>query len=295
MPSPAGVREAEGRCPYAAAFAAGVESGDAVAAVFAVTCDQMRRSAEDGDREGAGRFLFHVPSTWQTPAAHRYYRAELRRLGRFLERVGGRAPEPGRLASEMERFERLRERLAGLRDGMTSRAHAELTARFHAAGELPEADGDGSGNSRGGIPLLLLGSPLRTCDLGLLDAIDRAGGRVILDATESGEREWPRRFDRRRLGSDPLDELADAYFGHIPAVFRRPNTALFDWLAEARRTLPFRGTVLVTHPWCDLWRAELPRVRAVLDSPVLAVDLAGDGVPDGSWATRVQALLEMSA
>ena len=70
---------------------------DIRALVFATTCDPMRRAAEIGLDGQIPRFLFHVPATWQTPAAHGLYRAELKRLGRFLERLGGTDADVGRI------------------------------------------------------------------------------------------------------------------------------------------------------------------------------------------------------
>lgn len=291
-PRATGAVEAEGLCPFAGAMAAAADGPGLVAAVFTTSCDQMRRAAELGGDGPVPRFVMHVPATWQTPAAHRLYRAELDRLVRFLLRLGGRTPGPGVLADCMARREALRNELLGRRPRLTSRAHADLAARFQATGQLPPETEPGDAPEPEATPLLLLGGPLRVEDLVLLDAIDRAGARVIVDGTESGEREWPRRFDRRRLFEDPAAELADAYFGHIPAVFRRPNSALFDWIAGTLRASPVRGIVVVTHPWCDPWRAELPRIRDAAPVPVLAVDLAGAGAADNAAATRIQAFLE---
>ena len=55
-----------------------------------------------------------------------------------------------------------------------------------------------------------------------------------------------------------------------------------------------RGIVVVVPPWCDLWRAEIPRLREWAPVPVLALDLAGDEAP-ASAATRIQAFLEVRA
>lgn len=267
---------------------------DVRAMVFATTCDPMRRGVEIGEDESIPRFLFHVPATWQAPEAHGLYRSELKRLGKFLERLGGRVPASAELSEQMDRFEAGREILLGRRETRSSRAHAEEMDRFHATGEVPSAVPAFSRAPRA-VPLMLLGSPLRADDLHLLDLVDRAGGWVAVDATESGEREWPRRFDRRRMKEDAFDELADAYFGHIPAIFRRPNSRFFEWLVAARNRTPVRGIVFAAHPWCDLWRAELPRIREACALPVLSVGLAGEGAADGSWTTRIQAFLEMLA
>ena len=284
---------AEGVCRFAAGFAA-LAGPDVRAMVFATTCDPMRRGAEIGVDEGVPRFLFHVPATWQTPEAHGLYRDELKRLGRFLERLGGTSPVPAELREQMERYEAARDRLLGFREKLSSRAYAEAAERFCAAGECISGVPMPSRNPAA-IPLMLLGSPLRKDDLHLLDLVDRCGGWVAIDATEFGEREWPRRFDRRRMGEDAFEELADAYFGPIPAIFRRPNRRFFEWLADAPNRMPVRGILLVAHAWCDLWRAELPRIRSACGLPVLSIDLAGEGAVDGAWTTRLQAFLEMLA
>lgn len=290
---PGAAPETEGACRFAAGFA--VQTAPEIRAmVFATTCDPMRRAVEIGADESVPRFLFHVPATWQTVAAHGLYRAELKRLGAFLERLGGTAPTRADLSAQMERFEAARDHLLGRREGLLSRTHADEVAEFHAAGELA-ADVRAGRCARRGIPLMLLGSPLREDDLHLLNLLDGAGGWVAIDATESGEREWPRRFDHRRMGEDAFDELADAYFGSIPAIFRRPNNRFFEWLAEARNRTPVRGIIFAAHPWCDLWRAELPRIREACPLPVLSISLAGEGPADAAWTTRIHAFLEMLA
>ena len=80
-----------------------------------------------------------------------------------------------------------------------------------------------------------MGGPLPESDYDLFDWVQQAGGRIVLDATEWGERTLPRAFDLERTHRDPLPELADAYFGAIPDVFRRPNGALYEYLGASWR------------------------------------------------------------
>jgi hypothetical protein len=78
----------------------------------------------------------------------------------------------------------------------------------------------------------------------VFDVIEQSGGRVVLDGTESGLRTLPAPLQRRRLRDDPLLELMDAYFGAIPDAFRRPDTALYQWLTRelaASAALPGKG------------------------------------------------------
>jgi benzoyl-CoA reductase/2-hydroxyglutaryl-CoA dehydratase subunit BcrC/BadD/HgdB len=130
-------------------------------------------------------------------------------------------------------------------------------------------------------------------DLKILDLIEQAGGRVVLDATEGGERTLPDVFDRRRLAGDPLGELARAYFGTIPDVFRRPNDSLFDWLDEAVSQRRARGLLFHRYVWCDVWHAELSRVKQRSAVPVLEIDECDDDASLSRTGGRIEAFLEL--
>ena len=219
-----------GVCPFARAFVGEVRSGDDIDAVVVTsTCDQMRRSAEFLGSVPA--FLMNVPATWQTPATIKLYSEELGRLGRFLADRGGRVPSDGELADAMESFD------------------------ARPAGVKSDADA-----SPKGVPVAVIGGPLmrgaaapttaaepgdETPETGwLFDAVENAGGRVVLDATEGGERTLPAPFDRRRMRNEPLMVLVEAYFGRIPDAFRRPDSMLYDWLVREVPTSGARGVIL---------------------------------------------------
>jgi len=282
----------EGLCPYVQAFvhAAG---GDARAEAVVVTtlCDQMRRAAEWIARSSDRRvFRLNVPATWQGREPRRLYTDEVRRLGRFLQRLGGRPPSAEELAAVMCRYDDLRGELRAARPRLPARRFAERVLAA-ASGEVPEG-GDVAPSRRGGVPVALVGGALRRCDLGLFDLLERSGGRVVLDATDTGERTLPAPFDRRRLARDPLGALVDAYFGAIPHVFRRPNEGFYQYLIRELHVRGARAVLFRRYPWCDTWNAELWRLRDRLDLPVFELDIGTEaGVPD-RWATRVQAMLE---
>jgi benzoyl-CoA reductase/2-hydroxyglutaryl-CoA dehydratase subunit BcrC/BadD/HgdB len=144
------------------------------------------------------------------------------------------------------------------------------------------------------VPLALLGGPLVEKDDGLLDLVEQAGGRVALDGSEGGQRTLPAPWDGRRLDEDPLRELARAYFDAIPDVFRRPNDGLYAWLDQQFAACGIRGVIFRRYVWCDLWHAELHRLRQWSPLPVLEIDVNHDdhGVP-ARIAGRVEAFLEM--
>ena len=254
------IPDAEGVCPFMRAFLNHAARADAGGIVLTTLCDQIRRGAERLDDEGKV-FLFNLPVTWETPEATGLYVSELHRLGRFLVPLGGDAPSPG----ELGRIMLERDAARGTQEPVESR---------------PD-----------GIPVALLGGALTAHDRGILELVAKLGGRVVLDGTEAGERTRPARFDRRRIQDDPLGELAEAYFGSIPEVFRRPNSMLYQWLEQAIEEREPRGVILLRQVWCDLWHGEVERLREWLDIPLLDLDLNGHD-PVARSRTRVQAFLE---
>jgi benzoyl-CoA reductase/2-hydroxyglutaryl-CoA dehydratase subunit BcrC/BadD/HgdB len=254
----------------------------------------MRRAAELIARRGAMPvFLMNVPSTWQTPAAQRLYLSELDRLGAFLVRQGGRQPSDEELAGVMLAYDDARRRLQAARGTLSARQYAEAVMRFHREGPaefaLPPAE-----PAPGGVPLAIVGGPLLRMDTTIFEQVEASGGRLVLDATETGERTMPAAFDRRRVPDDPRMELAGAYFGSIPDAFRRPNSELYRWLKRELTGRDVRGIIFRRYVWCDIWHAELGRLRDWTRLPVLDLDVGGeDGDSRGRTAGRIQAFLEM--
>jgi benzoyl-CoA reductase/2-hydroxyglutaryl-CoA dehydratase subunit BcrC/BadD/HgdB len=255
----------QGLCPYAGAFAENLMRRKDRAVVAASTCDQMRRVAQLLQaRGGFPVFVLNVPASWQTVNAHRMYRSELERLGRFLVRLGGTPPASAELADLLLEHDARRSLDAGRQ-------------RVQA----------------GRVPLALLGSPLCKEQLRIEEIIEEAGGTVVLDGTDGGDRTMPGRLDRRAVRGDPLSALADAYFGALPDAFRRPNYPLYAWLAAETRARGVRGVVFAWQTWCDVWHAELPRLVEWSRVPVLGLQLAGTGDDGARSRARIEAFLEV--
>jgi len=255
-----------GVCPFAAAFIHAACATDASAVVVTTVCDQMRRSAEIIEaRCETPVFLMNVPATWQTAAAVKLYRDELARLGRFLEDLGGAKPTSEQLIETMLHYDSLRAK-----------------RRTDGENALPK-----------GLPLILTGGPLRSTDFEIFDSVEQAGGTIVLDATAGGEMTMAPPFDRARLASDPMGELADAYFGRIPHAMRRPNSQLHEYLNRELTARGARGLIYRRYQWCDTWHGETGRLKDSLSAPVLDL-VAGDDESDRAYVlTRIQAFVEM--
>ena len=122
---------------------------------------------------GPAHFCSTFPAT-RSPAAKQIYRAELERLGRFLLELGGTAPTPEILRREM------------------LQADANPAATCRASEPLPVASRQIRCHSHSSAGRLCIWHRK------LLETIEAAGGRVVLNATENGERSFAVRFDLER-------------------------------------------------------------------------------------------------
>ncbi len=126
----------------------------------------------------------------------------------------------------------------------------------------------------------------------LFDIVEECGGRIVLDATETGQRGRPEAFDRRRLAEDPLMELAQAYF-RIPDASRRPNSELYQWLKDQLARTDAHGILFHHYVWCDKWHAEFERLKEWIKLPMLRLDSEGEGEMDSARVrNRIYAFVE---
>jgi benzoyl-CoA reductase/2-hydroxyglutaryl-CoA dehydratase subunit BcrC/BadD/HgdB len=250
-----------GMCPYARAFAeAALDAGDDLV-VFTTTCDQMRRLGDLVGAEAGGRgFVLNVPATAGSGISGPMYLAELKRLGRFLERNGGHAP-----------------------------GHDELVGCILRS----EAGGPAGGPAAAGgrIRLAVAGGPLH--DPGrFAERLAALGGELVLDATDGGERVRRGRVDRARLAQDPLAELARAHLD-MPSVHQRPNDRLLAWMRDRLRAHGVEGLILRRYVWCDLWHAEVARLAEVAGVPLLDLQIESEDDDSRRLAGRIESFIEM--
>jgi benzoyl-CoA reductase/2-hydroxyglutaryl-CoA dehydratase subunit BcrC/BadD/HgdB len=261
--APADEDQRAGVCPFARGLAHALRTADVDALALAPACDQDRRCAEIAV-EGfpAPVFWMHVPAAWEAPAALRYYRDELSRMGRFMERLGGRSPSPKRMSTAVDAAECARA------------SPRKRRARGRAA------------------PVAVIGGHLLMRDRFVFDLLSAAGAQVVLDGTDDGERMRPSRIDRRLLKTDSVGALAKAYFNALPDAFRRPDAAFMQWISRETRARGARGIVYLRYVWCDLWHAALDRIRESARLPVLDIDLSGQGDARARHEGRIQAFVD---
>ncbi len=279
-----------GVCAFADATIRFAETRTDSAVIFSTACDQLRRGFDVATLRGQCRaFLFNLPSTWQTAAAKEIFRSELERLGQFLLAIGGRTPTPELLRQEMLQSGRTRKRLLESVSASSPRAFAEAVARFHWDGAFsppPAAPTDH-------IPLALVGGPFLARHWKWLDKVEAAGGRIVLNATETGERSLLPEFDFGAGANHPFDVLVRGCCDNLVDVFQRPNTRLYSWLKPRLASRQVRGIVLWHFTGCDLWRAEAQTMRETFGLPVLPLEAGGEPGAAPRELDRVQAFVEM--
>ncbi|UCE49031.1 MAG: 2-hydroxyacyl-CoA dehydratase [Phycisphaerales bacterium] len=296
----------EGVCPYVRGFIAEVTKTKPSAAVVVTTvCDQMRRAFDIISRNcELPSFLMNAPNTWQNAAAQELYMDELRRLGRFLIRQGGKAPSNDALASIMLEYDVARRSVLNEREHLSAREHSEKIAAFGRDG--PSSSGalrDVSFVERNTqyamrntrcVPLAIIGGPLMKHEFRIFDIVAESGGEIVLDATETGERGMCAPLDVEGLREDPLGKLAEAYFGGIADASRRPDCELYDWFDQRLTERAVQGIIFHRYVWCDMWHAQLRRLKELTDLPVLDIDTAGDFQSEQNrTGGRIRGFLEM--
>ena len=229
-------------------------------ALFATSCDQMRRAAEwTAMHSDVPVFLMHMPATWNSEASLAYYKDELRRLGRFLVDTGGRNPARTDLRYAMN-------------DGRTSRAD-------------PVPDDTA-------LALMLIGGPSGAEARELDHWLGHHGARIVMDATDFSERTRPAGDRAISEAADPLDALASAYF-MIPDPSRRPDFRFHDYVSREVKKRGIRGIIVRHYVWCDTWALQEPRLRETAGVPVLSLEVEGSPGLDGRTQSRLAAFLEM--
>ncbi len=259
-----------GVCPFARSFAEQVlAASDDAAAVFTTRCDQMRRLCDlVGTRRRGPVFLLNLPATWRNSVASRLYAGELRRFGRWLSALGGAA---------VPRTEWVRRVMSG----------DEAQPAEEGAGRKPGSQADASA-----VTLAVTGGPLPG-ESHFVEQVTQLGGRVVLDATESGAALRAARFDRERLSADPAGELARAYLS-IPSIHQRPNYRFLGWLSGRLAACRAEGLIIRRYVWCDLWHAEARAIANDIGVPVLDLEIEADSPSvQTRSATRIEGFIEM--
>lgn len=259
-PSPERIFEeiGEGICPFAELMLRNADNYDCAAVIFTTRCDQMRRISELSS--GKKVFLMNIPATWQSKTALNIFIDELQRLSRFLVKIGGSQFSAEKLKSFIENNHR--------------------TIIPHSI------------NNRKKIALM--GGPENQSDSEFEKMIEKHGGYIAFNACEQGEIANPV-INLNKALQNPAKELANAYFVNMPDIAKRPNTQFYSAVSKVISERKINALIVRTYPWCDIWHAEIPRIKEYFKLPLLnyTVDVNTLTENDSRLKTRLKAFFEM--
>jgi len=137
------------------------------------------------------------------------------------------------------------------------------------------------------IPLALVGSHGMAHDEGFKTLIEQQGGCVVSDGTEPVVPQF-------KAKGPAFESMCAAYWEIMEDVFQRPNSRLYDRLARTLKQRPVAGVIVRRYLWCDLWHAEVYRIKAWSPVPVLDLEISNPGQTDQHrLVTRIGAFMEM--
>lgn len=256
------IEESEGLCSFMRGFYNNAESVSPVAIISSSVCDQMRRGYDlYQEKSVTPLFLFNQPALWSRATHLKHYTMELKKMGNFLEHVGGKKPTKAKLKEKMIEWESKREALRIQQQGT------------------------------GSTLLGKIGGPVPSAMKPLLSLFEEKGGSFCFDSTEYSAENAPERYDRREMAEDPLLHLSESWFSSNISIYKRPNTHFFQWLNNKITTHSPSAIVLFRWVWCDFWHGESQRISQSLDIPVLTIDLNENTALERN-RTRIEAFME---
>jgi benzoyl-CoA reductase/2-hydroxyglutaryl-CoA dehydratase subunit BcrC/BadD/HgdB len=271
---------------------------------LAQTCDTMQGLTDLWQRNVGHIPLFHfaMPAHLSGPAARVFLLAELEDLRQRVQAATGSALSDDDLRASIAVYNRTRAIVRDLYGRAVALDPRESYGIVHDAFQQPKERFNAEAKDRiqdaspllplsSAPPLLLVGPSL--ADPVLFDVIAEAGGRVVGDLLDLGERYFARDADE---DGNPLEALADRLLALIPTPTKhhaeRSRAAYLLSLVEARGA---RGVVFARQKFCDPHGFDYAHLVRVLDEvgvPHLLVELE-QASQAGQLRTRVEAFVEM--
>lgn len=279
------------------------ELDDLAAMVLAQTCDTLQGLADLWRRNVRAIPLVHfgMPQRLDSPAARAYLLAELRDLRGRLEALTGQTISDDVLRESLALANRTRALVRGLyaraAGSVPAALYSLVRAVFREPKELYNRDVESRVGELGGEPgvsnprLLVVGPALG--DPVLFDVISQAGGRVVGDLLDLGERAFA--VDAAEEG-DPLEAVAERLLALLPTPtkihLQRPRA---DHLLSLVRERGAQGVVFARQKFCEPHGFDVAQMARALDRasvPHLLVELE-QASQAGQLHTRVEAFVEM--
>ncbi|MFH1810751.1 MAG: 2-hydroxyacyl-CoA dehydratase family protein [Pseudomonadota bacterium] len=269
--------------------------------VFMNSCDAMRRLADAWPRARpeVPSLLLDLPAEVRETSTN-FFASELTRLAALLPSWGGQPVGDVDLRRSWQRYQRVAEALARLRQGAGTEAQrwhnrASTEDWDHVLPEL-EAAAVTPGTAIPGVPVLLFGNVMS--DPEAMELLAACGARVVDDDLCTGSRLFSALPPAPGDDGDVLNALARAWLQRPPCArtVTSPPGRLGQILVERARTAGARGAIAHSLKFCDPYLARMPTVRdAFREAGLPLLVLEGDCTQRtlGQQRTRIEAFVEM--
>ena len=279
---------------------------------LAQTCDTVQGLTDLWRRNVPGIPLFHfgMVQRLESPSARAYLLAELRSLRERVQALTGRPISDDALRESIALYNRTRALIRRLYTRAADLAPPDLYALVRAAFQTPKEVYNEEtrckvqdvspapprspapfGSAQGKPPLLLVGPALAAPVL--FDVLAQAGGRVVGDLLDLGERYFA--VDAAE-DSDPLAALADRLLALVPTPTKHhPQRTRTDHLLSLVQERNAQGVIFARQKFCEPHGFDYVRMTQALDRagvPHLLVELE-QASQAGQLRTRVEAFVEM--
>ena len=283
------------------------------AIVFSHSCDGARRTFDVFDR-----YIADIPVQFiDLPKASdelsiTYFRKQLVRLKRFLEKLRGDVIADDSLWISIHRYNRNRDllrKLYGFYASPTRKLAASdlrhildfnmSVSKEQANGALerivsecePAENSDPSKQKALGKRVFISGNMFDS--LPLLDFIEQCGGVVVGDDFCFGGR-----YGQVRIAGegDALTELARGYLNRVPCGRMKNSKDRFEFLLDELARTGAGGVIYASLKFCDHFLVDYPAFKGLLDEkgiPSLFLEGEYFSFSAGQVKTRVEAFLEM--
>ena len=246
----------EGMCSLTKAWLENLQDianrNEACIAVFTTSCDQMRRAFDLICKKENIRAFLLDIPKTINEQSLCYYQHELLRLASFLCELSGESFNEDHLNIFLQ------EKKPPLQNPESHRC----------------------------MQIAIMGGPVPETILKHLEHITGlADARIGLHLTENHITP----DESSKVGS--LKELGESYC-NIPAIWKRPNNAFYDWLESQVQNTKIDAVLLFRHIFCDLWHSQVNEFKRRLQIPVLDIELDGQETLSAAAVSRVQAFLE---
>lgn len=274
------IETTEGSCDFMRAFFNSAYHTPHSGIIAASVCDQMRRGFDlFSGKTDSPLFLFNQPALWQRSSSLKLYIAELKRMSLFLQSLGGVAPSQATLKNAM-----IQEEAKRVEYKRRFQEQRFLESYYNAPQE--------ESLTNNCFKIALLGGPITEGQRSTIEIIEKAGGNIVFDESESSLDTMPVLYNKRELREEPFLHMAETWFTSNHSIYQRPNTLFYQNLQEKIELHKPQGLILFRWIWCDFWHGESTRISDFVSIPTVIID-SNENDATSRNQTRIEAFIEL--